>query len=417
MGRQPLSFTVLDSFFTHLVINRATVAASMRLAEISHDTAARWSRQLGIATKFGNLGGMPRTLRIDPSAPARNRSYRRLTIDDRLTIRAGLQSSPALSVRAIAAQIGVHYSTVSREINRHRLDVHTGQQRSGGNYSAAAAHGRAATTQARKKHRLRRVDDPWIRAHVVDSLNDKCSPQQVAGRLRREYPDRKDLHVSHETIYQALYLQGAGSLRHELAVVKALRSGRTGRKPKSKLPRKSNRPWVEGARLVDRPPEAADRAVPGHWEGDLVVDNETGGLITVIERRSRFSLIRKLPDCRESTTVTGLVTEMIQSLPDALFTTLTWDQGHEMAKHAAITVATDCRVFFCDPHSPWQRPTNENTNGLVRDYYPKGTRFDESVTDEDVQAMQDQLNRRPRAVLGYATPAEVLAEVLVENVD
>jgi IS30 family transposase len=284
-------------------------------------------------------------------------------------------------------------------------------------YSAAAAHTVAAATQVSKKHRSKRLDNPCIRAHVIDGLNDKCSPQQVAGRLRREYPDRKDLHVSHETIYQALYLQGAGSLRHELAVVKALRSGRASRKPQSKLPRRSNRPWLEGACLVDRPPVAADRAVPGHWEGDLVVDNDTGGLVTVIERRSRFCLVRKLPDCRDSQTVTGLVTEMIKSLPEALFETLTWDQGQEMAEHARITVATDCGVYFCDPHSPWQRPTNENTNGLVRDYFPKGTRFDESVSDDDVQAMQDQLNRRPRKVLEYATPAEVLAGIVLADVD
>lgn len=286
----------------------------------------------------------------------------------------------------------------------------------GAAYSAAAAHVRAGATQAGKKHRSKRLDDSWIRAHVIDGLNDKCSPQQVAGRLRREYPDRKDLHVSHETIYQALYLQGAGGLRHELKVVKALRSGRTGRKPQSKLPRRSSRPWLEGVRLVDRPPVAADRAVPGHWEGDLVVDNDTGGLVTVIERRSRFCLVRKLPDCRDSQTVTGLVTEMIQSLPEALFETLTWDQGTEMAEHARITMGTDCGVFFCDPHSPWQRPTNENTNGLIRDYFPKGTRFDDSVSDDDVQAMQDQLNRRPRKVLEYATPAEVLAGIVMENV-
>lgn len=169
--------------------------------------------------------------------------------------------------------------------------------------------------------------------------------------------------------------------------------------------------------MVDRPPVAADRAVPGHWEGDLVVDNDTGGLVTVIERRSRFCLVRKLPDCRDSQTVTGLVTEMIKSLPEALFETLTWDQGQEMAEHARITVATDCGVYFCDPHSPWQRPTNENTNGLVRDYFPKGTRFDESVSDDDVQAMQDQLNRRPRKVLEYATPAEVLAGIVLADVD
>lgn len=404
---------VIDAALNLLVLDGLPAMTIADRLRIGMTTVKRWAAAWGIPLQMGQHGGMRITLSPAPTSDHTTAAYHRLSLEDRVTIQAGLQSNPPLTMRTIAAQIGVSPSTVSREIRRHTVKYGIQAPL----YSAAGAHARAATIQSRKKHRARRVDDPWIRAHVIDGLNDKCSPQQVAGRLRYEYPDRKDLHVSHETVYQALYLQGAGSLRHELAVVKALRSGRTTRKPQSRLPRKSNRPWADGVRLVDRPSEAADRAVPGHWEGDLVVDKETGGLITVIERRSRFSLIRKLPDCRESTTVTGLVTEMIQSLPDALFATLTWDQGQEMAKHAAITVATDCQVFFCDPHSPWQRPTNENTNGLVRDYFPKGTRFDESVTDEQVQAMQDQLNRRPRAVLGYATPAEVLAEVLNEAID
>src|SRR5699024_6130894 len=152
-------------------------------------------------------------------------------------------------------------------------------------------------------------------------------------------------------------------------------------------PRRSNGPWLESPRLVDRPPVAAHRAVPGHWGGELVVDNDTGGVVTAIERRSRICLVRKLPGCRDSQTVTRLLSAMIESSTAALFETLTWDQGQEMAEHARITVGTDCGVYFCDPHSPWQRPSNENTNGLVRDYFPKGTRFDESVSDDDVQAM------------------------------
>lgn len=413
---RPVPFDRLDAFFVCLLVDRLTVKTSVKRAGIGYQTARRWLRRLGITIQFGKLGGMPATICTRPPAPTGRRSYRHLTFEDRMTIQAGVQSNPPLSTRSIATQLWVHYSTVARELQRHRFDTYA-DSGPGAAYSAAAAHTVAAATQVSKKHRSKRLDNPCIRAHVIDGLNDKCSPQQVAGRLRREYPDRKDLHVSHETIYQALYLQGAGSLRHELAVVKALRSGRASRKPQSKLPRRSNRPWLEGARLVDRPPVAADRAVPGHWEGDLVVDNDTGGLVTVIERRSRFCLVRKLPDCRDSQTVTGLVTEMIKSLPEALFETLTWDQGQEMAEHARITVATDCGVYFCDPHSPWQRPTNENTNGLVRDYFPKGTRFDESVSDDDVQAMQDQLNRRPRKVLEYATPAEVLAGIVLADVD
>lgn len=415
IGRPPTPFDIVDPLLTLLVIERESAVSIADRLSVSRMTVVRWARRLDIPLDMGKLGGMAHSINTAPITPSPTRRYHRLTIDDRLTIQAGLQSTPPLSMRAIAAQLGVSPSTVSREIHRHRITSYTGY-RPGITYSAAGAHGRAGAVQARKRHRAKRLDDPWMRAHVINGLNDRCSPEQVAGRLRRDLPGRKDLHVSHETIYQALYVQGRGSLRHELAVVKAIRSGRTSRKPQSKLPRRSNRPWLEGARITDRPPQAADRAVPGHWEGDLVVDAHGGGLVTVVERRSRFTLVRKLPGNRESATVTGLVEEMIQSLPEAVFSTLTWDQGQEMAEHAKITVATDCQVFFCDPHSPWQRPTNENTNGFVRDYFPKGTRFDDTVTDEEVRLMQDQLNRRPRKVLGYATSAEVLADIITGTV-
>jgi IS30 family transposase len=413
--RPRLPFDILDELFRLLLIDTWPRSAIAEHLNINRKTVIAWARRLGLPDRPpGRIPTMPTTIVAAP-APPRPTAYHHLTVEDRMTIQAGLQSDPPLSVRAIAGQLGVAASTVSREIRRNRI-IEYDKTSLSPVYSAAGAHGRAHVRQARKTHRPKRLDDPWLRAHVINGLNDRCSPQQVAGRLRRDYPDRKDLHVSHETVYQALYVQGRGSLRHELAVVKALRSGRTGRKPQSKLPRRTSRPWLDGALLTDRPPQAADRSVPGHWEGDLVVDSHTGGLVTVIERRSRFSLIRKLPNNRESATVTGLVQDMIASLPEALFSTLTWDQGQEMAEHPSITVATDCQVYFCDPHSPWQRPTNENTNGLVRDYYPKGTLFDESITDEEIQAMQDQLNRRPRKVLGFATPAEVLADLLHEQV-
>lgn len=407
--------TVIDEALRMLVIERLLVQAIAAVMGVGITSVKRWASCWGIPLRKGKYGGMAITIVHHRQAVLKRPAYHRLTFDDRITIQAGLQSNPPLSVRAIAAQIGVSHSTVSREITRHRVAFGVQEPR----YSAAGAHGRALVMQAHKEHRRKRLDDPWLRAYVVNALNDKYSPQQIAGRLRREFPDRKDLHVSSETIYQALYVQGRGTLRHELAVVKALRSGRTGRKPRSRLGRKPSRPWLDGVRLADRPPEADDRRVPGHWEGDLVVDGCGGGLVTLVERRSRFTLSRKLPTCssaKSSRTVTGIVQDMIASVPEAVFSTLTWDQGSEMAEHARITVATDCEVFFCDPHSPWQRPTNENTNGLVREYYPKGTRFDSSVSDSDVQAMQDQLNRRPRKVLEYATPAEVLGDMLLAGV-
>ena len=251
--------------------------------------------------------------------------------------------------------------------------------------------------------------NPELREVVVSGLNEKFSPEQVAGRLPILFPDREEMRVSHETIYQALYVQGKGSLRHELTVVKALRSGRTSRIPRSKLPPKSGRPWLEGARLADRPPEVEDRAVPGHWEGDLVVGPDGSGLVTLVERHARFTLLGRLPGCRDSDTVNEVMTRMIQTLPAALIKTITWDQGNEMAGHAKFTIATGCKLFFCDPHSPWQRGTNENTNGLVRDFYPKGTNFND-ITDDELAETERLLNIRPRAIHSFHTPTEKLQE-------
>lgn len=250
-----------------------------------------------------------------------------------------------------------------------------------------------------------------LRAEVVSRLNDKFSPQQVAADLRTTFPDRLEMRVSHETIYRALYVQGKGSLRHELTLTKALRSGRTGRVPQSRLPRRTSRPWLDGARLADRPAEVADRAVPGHWEGDLVVGPQNSGIVTLVERSTRFALIGRLPGTRDSDTVTEVLQRMITTLPAALIKTITWDQGTEMAGHATFTIATGCPVFFCDPHSPWQRGSNENTNGLIRDFYPKGTNFND-VTDADLANMQRLLNIRPRQTLGWRKPGDMLNELI-----
>ena len=236
--------------------------------------------------------------------------------------------------------------------------------------------------------------------------------QQVAHRLRRDFPDRKDLHVSHEAIYQALYVQGRGTLREELKTVKALRSGRVSRRPRSLLPVHAGKSWLAGAHVSQRPAEAADRAVPGHWEGDLVVGRHgRSALITLVERASRFCLIARLPELRTSPLVVEQLTTMIQGLPRDLFRSLTWDQGSEMAQHHRFTVASTCPVFFCDPHSPWQRGSNENLNGLIRDFYPKGTNFADH-TDTDIANTQHLLNTRPRQTLDWQTPAERLEQLL-----
>jgi len=264
--------------------------------------------------------------------------------------------------------------------------------------------------------KIRRLDaDPVLRERVVDLLEDRVSPRQIAARLRFENPDDGSMRICHEQIYQALYVQGAGSLRSQLRVDKALRTGRTRRVPRSPLaglPRPRGKSWIQGATISLRPPQADDRAVPGHWEGDLIIGGDSSSaLITLVERRSRFVLITRLADNHRTRTVTDALKSMIDSLPRAVYSTITWDQGAEMANHAAFTLATDIKVYFADPHSPWQRPTNENTNGLIREYFPKGTDFN-SVTDAQVQAVQDQLNRRPREVLNGQTPTEILDTII-----
>jgi transposase, IS30 family len=305
------------------------------------------------------------------------------------------------SYRAIAAGLGVAASTVSREIGAHAIE---------GTYRARDAQ-RAAVRARRRSGNPKLVRGSRLWDLVVEGFNDKRSPEQISGRLRRDFPGEDDMQVSPETIYQALYVQAAGALRHELAVEQALRQGRTSRRPRSKLGPRSNRSWIGEASISNRPAEAADRAIPGHWEGDLVIGTEgRSALITLVERKSRFLLISRI-DVHDTTTVTSRLTQMAESLP-ARFATITWDQGVEMAGHARFTIATGCPVYFADPHSPWQRPTNENSNGLIRDYYPKNTDFS-LVPDADIAAMQDQLNRRPRKVLDYATPAETLHSQLV----
>lgn len=243
---------------------------------------------------------------------------------------------------------------------------------------------------------------------VAARLNLRFSPKQVAKDLEKAFPDRHDMRVSHETIYQALYVQGRGSLRQELKVNKALRSGRKQRIPRSDLPPRNGRPWLAGHMISDRPAEIEDRAVPGHWEGDLVIGaHHKTALISLVERHSRFVLIRRLPDQHDTKTVIDSLIEMAQSLPEDLRKTLTWDQGVEMTDHARFTIATAVQVYFCNPHSPWERGTNENTNGLIRDFFPKGTDF-ATITDEQVQQAQDLLNIRPRQTLDWLTPAEKL---------
>ena len=369
---------------------------------VGHTAVTLWCRAAGVPLCRGRNGGQ--VTRVDASAApprARTSPRSRLTYADRVLIEDRLRRGA--SARGVAAELGVSHTTISREVAR--------RAGAGGRYLAAPAEA-AARRAASRPRRCKLDSDPRLRAYVVRGLARAWSPRQVSLRLRAEFPDDEEMRVGHETIYRALYVQGRGSLRHELAVEQALRSGRTSRKPRSRLPeRRGRRGWVEGAELALRPPEADDRRVPGHWEGDLVVGKDGSTcLVTLVERSTRFLLASRL-DAHDADTVADRLVAMVSGLPAALRRTLTWDQGVEMARWPRFAEATGFGVYFCDPRSPWQRGTNENTNGLLRQFFPKGTNFSE-VTDEEVAEAQDLLNGRPRETLGIRTPAEVMSELL-----
>jgi len=387
-----------------------SIKAVARSLGVSHATVSRLTRARGWSRHLGRVGGLDGASRaaarasLVPAVPM-DQDY----LDERGQLSPAARGviqhliSTGASNAGIARVLGVHRCTITRELARFG-------ERDG--YRAGVAHDQATAARARPKRCT--LDRPQVRNQVITRLNKKWSPEQIAADLRRCYPDREDMWVSHETIYQALYVQGKGALRHELTVTKATRTGRTARKPRSKLPpRRSNRSWIEpDNHITARPAQAQDRAVPGHWEGDLVIGAQgASALITLAERATRNVLIRRLPDRHDAPTVAQALTQMVADLPADLRRTLTWDQGVEMATHLDFTLATDCPVYFCDPHSPWQRGTNENTNGLIRDFFPKGTDF-ATVTDEQVRRVQDLLNTRPRKTLAFDTPAARLAELL-----
>lgn len=394
-----------------LLLDGYSISRTAEAVGVTRQCVAIWAKLAGMET-FSTRAGSGLVLPPSESSAAMGSGgYRRLTLADRSFIEQALHAEAAWSMQKIAGHLGVSASTISREVSKNRIPHASGHPAAekAPHYSAAVAHYRAMWL----RHRAgpRKLDDPVLRGRVVALLDQGWSPDAIAGRLKLEFPDQPEKHVSHETIYQALYVQGKGSLRDELKVVKALRTGRTSRIPQSRLPRQSNRPWLQNALLTDRPAAAKDRAVPGHWEGDLVVGPNNSGIVTLVERRSRFALLGRLPAARDSKTVIDRMLEMVHSLPKALFTTVTWDQGAEMAQHVDFTVATGCKLFFCDPHSPWQRGSNENLNRLVRDFFPKGTDFND-VTSEDLAEAQLLLNTRPRKTLGYWTPSERLRETI-----
>jgi IS30 family transposase len=304
------------------------------------------------------------------------------------------------SVREIAAGLGRSPSTVSREIARN--------SGSRGRYRATVAEDRAQR-RARRPKTAKLAACPGLRAVVQQRLTDRWSPEQIAATLKQEHPDRPEMWVSHETIYQSIYVQGRGALRRELAVF--LRTGRALRRPRRRPGERRGR--IPGmVNIAERPAEADDRAVPGHWEGDLIMGADGKSAIgTLVERTSRFCLLLHLPTGARAETVRDRMIEVIRTLPAQLRRSVAWDQGSEMTRHAEIALAADIDIYFCDPHSPWQRGTNENTNGLLRQYFPKGT--DLSVYPAEIlTAVAAELNARPRKTLGWKTPAQALTEIL-----
>jgi IS30 family transposase len=352
------------------------------------------ARALGISTS-GVHGYLVRCGGIRP--PARRRSPGRLSLGEREEISRGLAAG--LSLRAIAASLGRAPSTISREVA-----AHGGRRR----YRAAKAD-QQAWARARRPQVCKLATRPGLRDIVAAKLAARWSPQQIAGWLRTTYPDDAEMQVSHETIYRTLFIQSRGALRKELT--QHLRTKRVLRRPASvRLPDgRGARPGI--LNISERPAEADDRAVPGHWEGDLVFGKRMSPVATLVERSTRFVMLVALPNGHKADLVADALAAKITTLPAALTRTLTWDQGHEMAEHVRFTQETGIEVYFCDPKSPWQRGSNENTNGLLRQYLPRTLDF-KTLTQADFDTIADELNGRPRQTLGFKTPSQALAEVL-----
>jgi len=275
-----------------------------------------------------------------------------------------------------------------------------------GGYRAGEAE-EAAWGRARRPKPAKLAINAALRKVVEDKLELKWSPEQIVGWLGRTYPDDEQMRISHETIYLSLFVQARGALRRELVV--HLRSGRTTRRPQGRPAAQGQGQLADKLMICDRPAEAEDRAVPGHWEGDLLVGKRPTAIATLVERSSRYTQLVALPDGYRADVVRVALTTSIQALPVGLWRSLTWDQGKEMAKHARLSVDSGVTVYFCDPRSPWQRASNENTNGLVRQYFPKRTQL--SISQKHLDAVAAQLNARPRKMLGWMTPAEKLHQL------
>ncbi|MFE6691008.1 IS30 family transposase [Streptomyces sp. NPDC057743] len=373
-----------------------------RIVGINPKTGRRW-RNGRNAT--GRDVAAPPVRPVAPAPTASAPSGRYLREDERIHIADRLREKASL--RTIAAELGRSPSTVSREIRRNGIPLRAGGRRLA--YRPQAAQVRAEARRPRPKP-SKIKQNPELRDFIQDRLDKRWSPEQICQALRARFPDRPEMHVVHETIYQALYVQGRGELHREL--VRALRTSRVRRKPRRQAQQRQPRYKQPMVMISERPAEVADRAVPGHWEGDLIIGKGGNSAIgTLVERATRYVMLLHLPDGRRPELVRDALVETVKTLPTHLTRSLTWDQGNEMGQHHEFTLATDIPVYFCDPASPWQRGSNENTNGLLRQYFPKGTDLS-AHTRKDLDAVTAELNGRPRKTLDWETPAERLAKLI-----
>jgi IS30 family transposase len=392
---------------------------------------------------FRERGGMPTFMLVRPSG-------RYLSFEEREEI--ALCRAQGVGVREIARQLGRSPSTISRELRRN-VATRSGKLE----YRASVAQWKAEL-MARRPKTAKLAADERLREYVQERLSGEVrrpdgatvpgpatppwkgrnkpirqdrmwarawSPEQISNRLRIEFPDDESMRISHEAIYQALYVQGRGALRRELTA--CLRSGRALRVPRARTRGRGKSYVTDQIMISERPAEAEDRAVPGHWEGDLILGANQTAIGTLVERSTRFTMLLHLPPMpghggprakhgpplagRGAEAVRDAITAQITTLPEQLRRSLTWDQGAEMTQHAELTIDSGLQVYFCDPQSPWQRGTNENTNGLLRQYFPKGTNLARH-TAEELEAVAAALNSRPRKTLDWRTPAEALDEHL-----
>ena len=398
-GPRPLSLERVEFF--RLLAAGMSVSRASKAVGINERTGYDWRRGVrkSASSRRYPSGRVSQPARgVGPGKPI---SARYLREDERIQI-ADLRRAGA-SVRAIARETGRAPSTISRELRRN---AHPGS----GDYRPHAAQRRAEARRPRPKQ-SKLAAHPQLRQVVQDCLTKlRWSPEQISAHLAGQHPDDPGMNVSHETIYQALYLQGRGELRREIA--KCLRTGRAVRKPR-RQPGKRQPRFIDPMLMIsERPAEVEDRAVPGHWEGDLIVGpGHLSAIGTLVERTTRFVMLVHLPvDHTGESMRDGLVATM-QTLPEQLRRSLTWDQGCEMARHREFTIATDMPVYFCDPASPWQRGSNENTNGLLRQFFPKGQDL-RQFTAQDLREVAHLMNTRPRKTLDWETPAQRLAKLL-----